>query len=170
NCVDVLSLTSAVHVPAYSPSLPETTARHPPIHLSGAFAADQPPSASFLPCASVSSQVPVTVPAVSRAAVHVPIRVCPLAVAALHEPFRLDGALVAVPACTVCARDVPAARHSIPTRNDRVLGTAQLLAALGTVVNGEPANAVEADLTPSTRSRKRLVSPSRRSRPIFFTM
>src|SRR5262252_3760044 len=88
NCVDVLSPTSAVHDPEYSPSLPVTTARHPPIQASGAFAADQPPWASVLFCASVSSHVPVTVPFVSRTAVHVPMKVCPLAVAALHEPFR----------------------------------------------------------------------------------
>src|SRR6185503_3576482 len=86
----------AVQVPEYSPSLPATDARHAPAHPSGDLAADHPPSARVLPCASRSAHVPVAVPLGSRTPVHAPISVRPLAVAALHEPVCLIGAMLDV--------------------------------------------------------------------------
>jgi hypothetical protein len=100
--------TPAVQVPEYSPRRPAMTARQAPLHRPGAFAADHPPLATCLPCASASAHVPVTVPLVeSGTAVQVPISVTPLLVLALHVPERLLWALRAVswriPACPPAA-------------------------------------------------------------------
>ena len=61
------------------------------------------------------------------------IRKKPAPPRALHEPFRLNGALLAESARTGCARDVPAARNSIPTRNHRVPTTGNLPSTSGSV-------------------------------------
>jgi hypothetical protein len=83
----VLRSTPAVHVPEYSPSLPETAARQAPVHRVGDFAADHPPLATVLPCASASVHAPVTAPlAESGTALQVPISVRPLLDLALQVP------------------------------------------------------------------------------------
>jgi hypothetical protein len=105
-------------VPEYSPCLPATLARQAPFHCVAAFAADQPPLATVLPCASVSVHIPVTVlPVESRTAVHVPISGAPLAVVALHVPDRLFCAVAAESLrATPCALD---ARTAAKKRSDR---------------------------------------------------
>ena len=85
NPARLLRLTLALHVPVYSPSRPEMTARQAPVHPAGDFDADHPPSVIVLPCASTSVHVPVTVPfVVSGTAVHVPPSVRPVLLLALH--------------------------------------------------------------------------------------
>src|SRR5215217_49019 len=73
-----LRLTRALHVPEYSALLPETAARHSPVHPVRDLAADHPPLVTGLPLASMTVHVPVTVPVVgSVMAVHVPPSVRP---------------------------------------------------------------------------------------------
>jgi len=83
-----LRLTPPLHLPEYSPLLPETDARQDPVHPAADFAADHAPRLNVWPFASTSVHVPVTVPLVASAtAVHVPTSVSPVLFLALHEPF-----------------------------------------------------------------------------------
>ena len=100
-----------LHVPEYSPWLPETTARHAPFHRSGDFAADHAPLASVRFSASTRVHVPVTVaPVESGSPVHVPISRIVLPDVALHVPDRLAWRWTAGSRRTAsCAFDAPSA-------------------------------------------------------------
>lgn len=56
------SETAPVHVPEYSPALPETAALHAPFHDCADLLADHPPCIRILPVASWSIHVPVALP------------------------------------------------------------------------------------------------------------
>jgi len=96
--------TSALHVPAYSPLLPDTAARQAPVHPFGDFAADHAPRLTIVPFSSMRVHVPVTAPVFgSGVAVQVPPSVRPARFDALQEPRAVSRP--AVPCGTAaCAR------------------------------------------------------------------
>jgi hypothetical protein len=76
-----------VHVPEYSPELPETVALQAPFQACADLLAAHPPCIRILPEESWSIHVPVTPPVWSACAVHRPAKYPDCAVA-LQVPFR----------------------------------------------------------------------------------